>query len=348
MLLFAKFKYSSLKNIPFYACVQHIFFLIAVASHLCAADASQQDFQAEDAQKNEIAYSDATILGLVEGLTEYLPVSSTGHLIICNALLGLDSDSPLQGSDRQPIASKEMDIYSLADAAYAYSIVIQIGAISAIFILYWKDLLQMALACCGKSARGRNLIANLMIAFLPAAILGLLLDKHIESYLGNNLNAICGALILGALVMFWVERKQRLSHDNTPKRSCLTIESLTLKKAFYIGCLQCLAMWPGTSRSMATITGGYLVGLQPAAAAKFSFLLGFITLSAASGYKIVTDGPLLLSGLELGPLICGILIAFITSLIAVKWFIAYISQHGMTLFAWYRIILACVILLYFN
>lgn len=348
MLLSRKFKYSSCKNTPFSICVQQILFLIIAANNVCAADATQQNFQVVEAQKNEIAYSDATILGLVEGLTEYLPVSSTGHLIICNALLGLDSDLPLQSSEGQPIESEQTDMYSLADAAYAYSIVIQIGAIAAILILYWKDLIQMALACCGKSTRGRNLIAKLMIAFLPAAILGLLLDKHIEFYLGNNLNAICGALILGALVMLWVERKRKLNNDNLKKASSLTIESLTLKKAFYIGCLQCLAMWPGTSRSMTTIIGGYLVGLQPAAAAKFSFLLGFITLSAASGYKIMTDGPFLLSGLELGPLISGILIAFVTSLIAVKWFVAYIGRHGMALFAWYRIILACAILLYFN
>ena len=322
--------------------------LIAAVNHARAADTTQQHFQVVEAPKNEIHYSDATILGLVEGLTEYLPVSSTGHLIICNALLNLDSDLPLRSSDGQLIESEKTDMYSLADAAYAYSIVIQIGAIAAILVLYRKDLLQMALACCGKSTRGRSLIANLMIAFLPAAFLGLLLDKHIEFYLGNNLNAICGALILGALVMLWVERKRKLSRDNLKKENSLTIESLTLKKAFYIGCLQCLAMWPGTSRSMATITGGYLVGLQPAAAAKFSFLLGFITLSAASGYKILTDGPFLLSGLKLGPLISGILIAFVTSLIAVKWFVAYISLYGMALFAWYRIILACAILLYFN
>ena len=207
-----------------------------------------------------------------------MPVSSTGHLIICNALLELDSDIPLRTSDDHFVAPREQDLtYSLADAAYAYSIVIQIGAIAAILVLYWKDILHMILAFCGKSLRGRKLVGNLIVAFLPAAVLGLLLDKHIESYLGNNLNAICGALILGALVMLWVERCRKLNLYTLKKKATLSIESLSLKKAFYIGCLQCFAMWPGTSRSMATITGGYLVGLQPAAAAKFSFLLGFIT-----------------------------------------------------------------------
>lgn len=348
MLHSRKFKYSSLKNILFYSRIQQILFLFAAASHTCSADTLQHHFQAEEVQKNDIVYSDAAILGVVEGLTEYLPVSSTGHLIICNALLGLNSELPLQSQEGQPIESKEMGTYTLADAAFAYSIVIQIGAIAAILVLYRKDLIEMALACCGKSKRGRRLMANLMIAFLPAAVLGLLLDKHIEYYLGNNLNAICGALILGALVMLWVERRRKLNCGNHKNGSSLKIESLTLKKAFYIGCLQCLAMWPGTSRSMATITGGYLVGLQPAAAAKFSFLLGLITLSAASGYKILTDGPFLLSGLELGPIISGILIAFMTSLIAVKWFVTYITNHGMALFAWYRIFLACTILFYFN
>lgn len=348
MLLQRNFNVSMLIRTPLLSQAQCLLLCLVMATQVLAQDPPSPNSQLEACPKNEIAYSDAIILGLVEGLTEYLPVSSTGHLIISNALLGLDSEVPLKSIGVRSTQPPEQAPYSLADAAYAYSIVIQIGAIAAIAVLYWKDLLQMAFACCGKSARGRQLIGNLMIAFLPAAVLGLLLDKHIEFYLGNNLNAICAALILGALVMLWVERSRKLSHFHNLKVGNLPIESLSLKKAFYIGCLQCLAMWPGTSRSMATITGGYLVGLQPAAAAKFSFLLGLITLSAASGYKMLTDGAFLLSGITIGPMITGILIAFVTSLIAVKWFVAFISQHGMALFAWYRIALACTILLFYN
>lgn len=333
---------------PFFAGARRIILLIMSITQVLTAGTRSQDASFAESPKNEIAYSDATILGLVEGLTEYVPVSSTGHLIICNALLGLNSDAPLQAENSGTIHSQEQPPYTLADAAYAYSIVIQIGAIAAVVLLYWKDLWQMALACCGKSARGRSLISKLLIAFIPAAVLGLLLDKHIESYLGNNLNAICGALIVGALVMLWVERSRKLKRPKNKDAGTLSIESLSLKKAFYIGCLQCLAMWPGTSRSMTTITGGYLVGLAPAAAAKFSFLLGFVTLSAAAGYKILTDGADLLSSLKLGPIITGILVALVTSLIAIKWLVSFISQHGMALFAWYRIALACAILIYFN
>ena len=333
---------------PYLAETRRLILLIMSITYVMTAEAQPQETSFAESTKNQIVYRDAIILGLVEGLTEYVPVSSTGHLIICNSLLGLNSEAPLQSENGSTIQSAEQRSYTLADAAYAYSIVIQIGAIAAIVVLYWKDLWQMALACCGKSARGRSLMAKLLIAFLPAAILGLLLDKHIESYLGNNLNAICGALIVGACVMLWVERSRKRNRTKNKDAGTLSIESLTLKKAFYVGCLQCLAMWPGTSRSMTTITGGYLVGLSPAAAAKFSFLLGFVTLSAASGYKILTDGAFLLSGLKFGPLMTGILIAFFTSLFAIKWFVSFISQNGMALFAWYRIALACGILIYFN
>ena len=188
-----------------------------------------------------------------------------------------------------------------------------------------KDLLQMALACCGKARAAAALIANLMIAFLPAAFLGLLLDKHIEFYLGNNLNAICGALILGALVMLWVERKRKLV-ATISKRKQLNDRIPHLKKAFYIGCLQCLAMWPSTSRSMATITGGLLSWPATCGSRQIQFFIGIHNLISCIWLQDTDRWSVLLSGLKLGPLISGIFGAFVTSLIAVKWFVAYIQS----------------------
>jgi undecaprenyl-diphosphatase len=295
-----------------------------------------------------LSYSDAVILGLVEGLTEYLPVSSTGHLIIANALLGLDGDAPMTDQSGQPILVKDDDgglrPYTIGDAAYAYVIVIQAGAIVAVVLLYWRTILTLILGCLGKDKNGLKLAINLIAAFLPAAVLGLLLNDLIESALGDNTFAVAGALIVGAFIMLGVERwrhhgkKGAVAPEDGPG-----LEQLTLGKSVMIGFFQCFAMWPGTSRSMATIVGGYIAGLSPAHAAEFSFLLGLITLSAASAYKFLTDGSEMLAALNIGPVLVGCIVAFISAALAVKWLVGYLSKHGLALFAWYRIALAIAI-----
>ncbi len=294
-----------------------------------------------------LSYTDAIILGLVEGITEYLPVSSTGHLIITNALLGLDGDTPVKDKNGQPILVKEDGIerpYTIGEAAYAYVIVIQAGAIAAVVLLYWRTLFSILLGFLGKDKNGRKLAINLIAAFMPAAVLGLLLDDLIESVLGDNILAVAGALIVGAIVMLIVERwrhhgkKGAVSPEDGPG-----LTELTLGKSMMIGFFQCFAMWPGTSRSMATIVGGYLAGLSPAHAAEFSFLLGLITLTAASGYKFVSDGSEMLGALNIGPVLIGCIVAFISAALAVKWLVGYLSKHGLALFAWYRIALAIII-----
>lgn len=303
------------------------------------------------AEAANLTYGHAIILGIVEGITEYLPVSSTGHLILTNAILDLDKDTPIRDTEGEWIMVQddegtEARPYTVGEAAYAYVIVIQAGAIVAVILLYWQTILQILLGCLGRNPQGRKLAINLICAFIPAAIVGLLLDDWIEAKLGNNISAVAAALIVGAVVMLIVEKwrkdgqKAVIDPEDGPG-----IHELTIRQSVMIGFFQCLAMWPGTSRSMATIVGGYLAGLSPKNAAEFSFLLGLITLSAASGYKMVTDGSNMIHALEIGPLLVGCLVAFISAALAVKWLVSYLGKHGLALFAWYRIALAIAVLL---
>ncbi|MFG0253020.1 MAG: undecaprenyl-diphosphate phosphatase, partial [Phycisphaerales bacterium JB038] len=210
----------------------------------------------------------AIILGLVEGITEYLPISSTGHLIITTALLGLDDPSVKRAAD-------------------TFTIVVQGGAIIAVLGLYRRRVLQMIRGLLGKDQAGRKLFVNLLIAFMPAAILGVLLNDLIETHL-FRLTPVLLALALGGVWMIWLDRRNKRRGDVD---QWTDIEELSGLQALMIGLIQVVAMWPGTSRSMMTIVGGYIVGLKPARAAEFSFLLGLITLSAAAGYRALTHGP---------------------------------------------------------
>ena len=305
---------------------------------------------AQTQEARSLSYTDAIALGLVEGITEYLPVSSTGHLILTNAVLGLDGDTPVTNQNGELVMITGDDgsprPYTIGEAAYDYVIVIQAGAIIAVVWLYWDSILHMIMGIIGIDPKGRRLALNLLVAFLPAAVVGLLLNDLIEEFLGDNILAVVGALIVGAVVMLIVERwRHKGKKEAIPPEDGPTIYNLPLHKAFMIGCIQCLAMWPGTSRSMATIVGGYMAGLSPAHAAEFSFLLGLITLSAASGYTVLKDGPEMVQGLSLGPVLVGCLVAFVAAALAIKWLVAYLSKHGLALFAWYRIGLAILVLL---
>lgn len=329
--------------------------LLAFCSTFCTSQSMAGNMPVEPRHPDEgvktanLSYGHAIILGIVEGITEYLPVSSTGHLILTNAFLNLDDNTPVRDTEGEWILVQE-DLenprpYTVGEAAYAYVIVIQAGAIAAVIMLYWQTILQILFGCIGKNPQGRKLAINLICAFIPAAIVGLMLDDWIEAKLGNNIRAVAGALIVGAVVMLIVEKWRRhrqkgaIDPEDGPG-----IHDLSIRQSVMIGFFQCLAMWPGTSRSMATIVGGYLAGLSPKNAAEFSFLLGLITLSAASGYKMLTDGSQMIRALEIGPVIVGCSVAFISAALAVKWLVAYLSRHGLALFAWYRIILAIAVL----
>ena len=322
----------------------------ALPANLTAAEPSTAPQDEAIGDKTTLSYSDALILGLVEGITEYLPVSSTGHLILTNAWLGLDSDTPMRDRHGLPITVEEDGVsrpYTIGEAAYAYVIVIQAGAIAAVVLLYWQTIFRLLLGCLGRDPEGLKLALNLVVAFLPAAVFGLLLDDWIEANLGHNIHAVAGALIAGAIVMLAVERwrKQRGTGSVDPEAGP-QLHQLSVRKSLMIGLIQCFAMWPGTSRSMATIVGGYLAGLSPARAAEFSFLLGLITLTAASGYKFVSDGGNMIEALAPGPVLLGCLVAFVSAALAVKWLVRYLTRHGLALFAWYRIGLALLVFVF--
>ncbi|MFO0872870.1 MAG: undecaprenyl-diphosphate phosphatase [Phycisphaerales bacterium] len=311
----------------------------------------------------------AVILGLVEGITEYLPVSSTGHLILTAWLLGLD----------QPPERKA--------AVDAFVIILQGGAILAVLGLYRERVAQMIRGLLGRDAAGRRLAINIAIAFLPAAVLGVLLDKTIERHLFQPVPVIA-ALFLGGVLLVGIKRWQdrafardaalaataapsspganaagatavgtpgapSSSRASTDARASgglapTPIESLTWSGALLIGVFQCVAMWPGTSRSMMSIVGGMLAGLRPKDAAEFSFLLGLPTLGGACVYKLAKvlrhDGLGFVDALGgWTPVLLGIVVATISAAIAIKWFVGYISRHSMALFGWYRIALAIVL-----
>lgn len=318
--------------------------LLAVAT-VAAADIPADDaiIPAAQQQAESLDTLDAVILGLVEGITEYLPISSTGHLILTNSLLGLDSTDPLLDESGQPVLTPEGHPVTLKAAADAYSIVIQAGAILAVLFLYWSRIWQVILGVLGLSPHGRLLARNLIVAFLPAAILGLLLDDWIESMLFAPL-PIAIALAFGGFLMLGVESWRK--HQLPGEENVTDLHTLGVKQCLFIGIMQCFAMWPGTSRSMMTIVGGYIAGLSPARAAEFSFLLGLITLSAAAGYKTVTSGSEMFLVIDMGPLLLGIFVAFVSAALAVKWLVGYLTRHGLSLFAWYRFALAVLVLLF--
>ncbi len=258
----------------------------------------------------------AIILGLIEGLTEYLPVSSTGHLVIASRIMGLDSSETIK------------------EAVDAYSICIQAGAILAVLLLYKSRFEDAIAGLFGKSATGKRLILNLMAGFIPAAVLGLLLNKLIKSYLFGPW-PIAIAWFVGGFIILLVERK-----NPSAEGKGRPLEELTPKQSLIIGFAQCIAMWPGFSRSLSTILGARLQGLSTAASVEFSFLLGLITLGAATCYEGLKSGKLILDTFGwLNPFI-GFVTGFLAAIISVKWMVGWISRRGLSIFGWYRILLS--------
>ena len=268
-------------------------------------------------------YFQALVLGLVEGLTEYLPVSSTGHLLLAQRLMGIGSST----------------------ASDAFAISIQGGAILAVLGLYRARVAQMIMGLVGKDDTGRRLLVNLVSAFIPAAVLGLLLEKPIKKYLFGGdewgMWPVVAAWFVGGLAILAVSFIRRRRGD-TPSTG-LDLDHLTIRMALIVGFAQCIAMWPGVSRSLITIVGGVMVGLSLPAAVELSFLLGVITLTAATLYDALKHGPEMLATYGAVPLLIGFVSAWISAVLAVKWMVGYLKSHGMEIFGWYRVALAIAV-----
>lgn len=254
----------------------------------------------------------AAILGIVEGLTEFLPISSTGHLILAGDLLNFNDEK-----------------------GKVFEIVIQFGAILAVCWEYRAKIISVVDGLLQRQPGAKRFAFNLVIAFIPAAMLGLLFAKSIKAHLFAPV-PVALAFIAGGLVILWAERRE---HRVTVE----SVDDMSWKDALKVGCAQAFALIPGTSRSGATIIGGLLFGLSRKAATEFSFFLAIPTLSAATVYEVVKHRELFHAE-DVGLFAVGGIFSFISAFLCVRWLLRYISHHDFTAFAWYRIVFGLVVL----
>ena len=257
----------------------------------------------------------AAIMGVVEGLTEFLPISSTGHLILAGALLGFDDDK-----------------------AKVFDIAIQTGAIFAVIMVYWQKIRSTVVAL-PTQRQAQRLALNVLIAFLPAVLLGLLFGKAIKAHLFTP-TVVASTFIIGGLIILWAERRQA---RNPAVARIQEADDMTALDALKVGLAQCLAMVPGTSRSGATIIGGMLLGLSRKAATDFSFYLAIPTLIGAGVYSLYKERALL-SLSDLPVFTVGLVFSFLSAWLCVRWLLRFIATHSFVGFAWYRIVFGLVVL----
>jgi undecaprenyl-diphosphatase len=260
----------------------------------------------------------AIILGIVEGVTEFLPVSSTGHLILATELLGFD-----------------------ADKWAAFNVIIQLGAILAIVVLYWRTFWAVLEGLLKRNPMSWRFVRNVAVGFLPSAILGFILLKYIEALLGDP-KVVAVMLILGGIAIILIERLARRS-------DIVGVSEMPVKTAIGIGIAQCLAMVPGVSRSGATIMGALSLGVERRTAAEFSFFLAIPTMVGATTLEIAKHHQEMIAGAHgvgWGAVAAGLVVSFLVALVVVRAFVHYISRHGFTPFAWYRIIVGAVALVW--
>ncbi len=255
----------------------------------------------------------AAIMGVVEGLTEFLPISSTGHLILAASLLNFTGEK-----------------------VKVFDIAIQTGAIFAVILVYWQRLRDTA-ASFRSDARARRFTLNVLIAFVPAVVLGLLFGKAIKAHLFNP-TVVASAFIVGGFIILWAERRP------PGKVRIHEVDEMTPWDALKVGLVQCFAMVPGTSRSGATIIGGMLLGLSRKAATDFSFFLAIPTLIGAGAYSLFKERALL-SWADVPMFAVGLLFSFASAWLCVRWLLRYIATHDFVPFAWYRIVFGAVVLL---
>ena len=260
---------------------------------------------------------DATIMGIVEGATEFLPISSTGHLIVAGSLLGVHDER-----------------------GKVFEIAIQIGAIFAVLWAY-RERFNGAIKGVTRISNAQRFVWNLFVAFLPVAVLGLLLNKYIKAVLFNPYG-VAAASIVGALIIFWVERPSMLA-DRAVNARVRDVDDMTTLDAIKVGFAQCFGLIPGMSRSGSTLIGGMLFGLSRNVATEFSFFLGVPTLAAASVYSLRKERALL-STADIPVFAVGMVVSFIVALVVIRWLIRFVATHSLRVFAWYRLAFGALIL----
>lgn len=263
----------------------------------------------------------AIIMGMVEGITEFLPISSTGHLILADALLN----------------------FWTKDKADLFIVVIQLGAILAVIYLYWGRLWRALMGLItGKDPERKNprqLGISLIISTIPIMLLGLMFDKALKAALFNP-TVVAISLIVGGLIIFWAERQQ---HNHTVKYA--EAEDIDVKTAIIIGLIQCLALIPGTSRSGSTIIGSLFLGVSRKASAEYSFFLGIPVLVGAGLLDIVKNHQILTTSEDWTIMVVGIVVSFIFAMIFIKWLVNWVSSRDFTIFAWWRIVVGVLVLI---
>jgi undecaprenyl-diphosphatase len=257
----------------------------------------------------------AAIMGVVEGLTEFLPISSTGHLILAGALLGMDDDK-----------------------AKVFDIAIQTGAIVAVILVYWQKIRDTVIAL-PTQRKAQRFALNVLIAFVPAVVLGLLFGKAIKAHLFTPA-VVATTFIVGGFIILWAEKRQAAGGSAVRIHD---VDDLSPIDALKVGLVQCLAMVPGTSRSGATIIGGMLLGLSRKAATDFSFFLAIPTLIGAGAYSLYKERALL-SMADLPLFAVGLFFSFVSAWVCVRWLLRFIATHSFTGFAYYRIVFGCIVL----
>lgn len=259
----------------------------------------------------------AILLGIVEGLTEFLPVSSTGHLILAAELLGYDA------------------------ATWAtFNVIIQLGAILAVIVLYWRTFWAVATGVFGREPTSFRFIGNLLLAFLPSAVLGLILIDRIEALL-ESAETVAVALILGGIAILIIEAVVKAPSEEPG------VAAVPWKKALGVGFIQCLSMVPGVSRSGATIMGALSLGIERRTAAEFSFFLAVPTMIGATTLSVFKHRDELAGGtVDWGLIGVGFVVSFVVAIAVIKWFVGIVSKHGFAPFAWYRIVAGAVALVW--
>lgn len=256
----------------------------------------------------------AILLGAVEGITEFLPISSTGHLVVTQRLIGLGTGDAKTAAD-------------------TYAIAIQVGAILAVVAVYRQRIGQLFAGLVGRSEEGRIVVIRLIVAFLPAALIGVVLESSIKDHLFGPWPIVVAWAVGGIFLLVW-----------KPRHGTVTITSLPLRSAAIIGAAQALALWPGVSRSLVTIVAALAIGATMSTAVEFSFLLGLATLTAATILDLGKDGRTLVDDYGWRMPLLGVIVAFVTALLAVRWFVSYLRTKPLTIFGWYRLAVAAITL----